>query len=49
MVGDKSDESEAKIIGHGHVSGENGQIDSDITTLTTSLKLIDKATTTYQP
>ena len=33
LVGDKSDESEAKLIGHGHASGENGQIDPDVTTL----------------
>lgn len=49
LVGDKSDESEAKIIGHGHASGESGKIVSDLTTLTTSLKLIDKVTATYQP
>jgi len=49
LVGDKPDESEAKLIGHGHASGENGQIDPELATLTTSLKLIEKVTATYQP
>jgi hypothetical protein len=49
LVGAKSHESNAQIIGHGHVSGENGQINPDVTTLTTSLKLIKKVTATYQP
>ena len=49
MVDDKSHESKAQIIGHGHVSGENGQINPDVTTLNTSLELIKKVTATYQP
>lgn len=49
LVGDASHESKAQIIGHGHVSGENGQIDPDLTTLTTSLELIKNITATYHP
>ena len=49
LVGDKIDNSEAKIIGHGHAAGEDGQINPDITTLTTSLNLIDKVTVSFKP
>ena len=34
----KVHESNAQIIGHGHVSGENGQIDSDLATLTKAIR-----------
>ena len=49
MFGDKSYESKAQIIGHGHVCGENGQINPDLSTLTTALKLIENVTAIYQP
>lgn len=49
LVGDKIDTSEAKIIGHGHVAGEDGQINPDVTTLTTSLGLIEKVTASFNP
>jgi len=49
LIGDEIDKSEAKIIGHGHVAGEDGQIHPDITTLTTSLKLIEKVTASFKP
>jgi hypothetical protein len=49
LVGNEVNESEAQIIGHGHVAGENGQINPDLTTLTTSLSLIEKVTASYQP
>jgi hypothetical protein len=48
-VGDKNHESEARIIGHGHEAGENGRINPDLTTLTSSLKLIQKVSLHYQP
>jgi len=41
--------SEAKIIGHGHVAGSDGKINPDLSTLTTSLKLIKKVEAIYRP
>jgi hypothetical protein len=41
--------SEAKIIGHGHVAGEDGKINPDLSTLTTSLRLIEKFEVVYHP
>jgi hypothetical protein len=49
QVGNQSKRTEAKIIGHGHVAGEDGKIDPDLTTLTTSLRLIEKAEASYRP
>ena len=49
LVGDKFNESEAEIIGHGEIAGKNGQIFPDITTLTSSLKLIEKVTASFKP
>lgn len=39
----------AKIIGHGHIAGADGSINPDVSTLTTALKLIDKAEVVYRP
>ncbi len=39
-VGDQNSETEAKIIGHGHVAGADGSINTDISTLTTAIKFI---------
>jgi len=41
--------SEAKIIGHGDVAGEDGKINLDLSTLTTSLRLIEKIEAVYHP
>ena len=49
QVGNQLSKSEAKIIGHGHVAGKNGKINPDLSTLTTSLKLIEKAEAVYHP
>jgi len=49
LVGDKISESQAKIIGHGHVAGGDGKINPDLSTLTTSLKLIESVKTVYHP
>jgi len=49
LVGDQISESAAKIIGNGHVAGADGKINSDLSTLTTSLKLIEKAEAFYSP
>ena len=49
QVGEQVSKSEAKIVGHGHAAGEDGKINSDLSTLTTSLKLIKKIETVYHP
>lgn len=49
LVGDQISESKAKIIGHGHVAGIDGKINPDLSTLTTALKLIEKAGAIYKP
>ncbi len=49
QAGNQTLKSEAKIIGHGHVAGEDGKINSDLSTLTTALKLIDKVEAVYHP
>lgn len=49
VVDDKPHEGEAQIVGHGHVSGDTGQIDTDLTTLDTALKLINKVNASYRP
>lgn len=48
-VGDQISESNAKIIGHGHVAGIDGSINPDLSTLTTALELIGKAEAIYKP
>jgi hypothetical protein len=48
-VGDHTASSEAVIIGHGHVAGEDGVINPELSTLTTSLKLIEGAEAVYHP
>ena len=49
LVGDQISESKAEIIGHGHVAGINGKINPDLSTLTTAIKLIEKAGAIYKP
>ena len=49
LVGDKKNESEAEIIGHGHIAGENGKVYTDLSSLTTALTLVEKVTAFYQP
>ncbi|MDY6842681.1 MAG: DUF2271 domain-containing protein [Thermodesulfobacteriota bacterium] len=49
FVGKEKSEGTAKIIGSGHVAGTKGTINPDLSTLTTSLKLIEKAMVTYIP
>jgi hypothetical protein len=49
QIGDHSLETKAKIIGHGHVAGDDGMINPDLSTLTTALKLIEEARVVYVP
>ena len=49
QVGNQISKSEAKIIGHGHVAGEDGTINPDLSTLTTALRLIKKVEAVYHP
>jgi hypothetical protein len=49
MVGRDSSRSAAKIIGHGHVAGTNGDINPDLTTLTSSLNLIEDVGVVFIP
>ena len=49
LVGNQISESKAKIIGHGHVAGSDGDINPDLSTLTTAIKLIEKAEAIYKP
>jgi len=49
LVGNQISESKAKIIGHGHVAGSDGDINPDLSTLTTAIELIEKAETTFRP
>ena len=49
LVGNQISESKAKIIGHGHVAGSGGDINPDLSTLTTAIKLIEKAEAIYKP
>jgi hypothetical protein len=49
FVGNKTSKSEANIIGHGDVAGANGNIHPDVSSLTTALKLIQKAEVVYKP
>lgn len=49
LIGDQVSEGKAKIIGHGHVAGTDGSINPDLSTLTTALKLIEKAEAIYKP
>ena len=49
QVGNQLSQSKAEIIGHGHVAGADGRIDSDLSTLTTALDLIREAEAVYRP
>jgi len=48
-VGDETSSSQAKIIGHGHVAGADGKIDSDLSTITTARSLIEGVKAVYDP
>lgn len=48
-IGGQISQSEARIIGHGHVAGIDGKIDPDLSTLTTAINLIENAGAVYQP
>jgi len=48
-AGNQIFKSEAKIIGHGHVAGKDGKTNPDLSTLTTSLRLIEKVDAVYHP
>jgi hypothetical protein len=47
-VGDQNSETEAEIIGHGHVAGADGSINTDLSTLTTAIKLIKNIRVIYK-
>lgn len=49
QVGDDISEGSAVIIGHGHVAGDDGKIDPDLSTLTTALRLIERVGAVYHP
>jgi len=49
LVGDQISESKAKIIGHGHLAGVDGKINPNLSTLTTAIKLIEKAEAICKP
>ena len=48
-VGDEVSESAAVIIGHGHVAGADGEIDPDVSTMTSALRLIQSVEAVYRP
>ena len=49
VVGDALSTAKAKIIGHGDPAGANGNITSDVSTLTTALELVARAEGNYYP
>lgn len=49
VLGDDASKSEAKIIGHGQVAGADGEVDSDVSTVTTAIGLIEKVEAIYHP
>ena len=49
FIGDQVSKSKAKIIGHGHVAGIDGTINPDLSTITTAMKLIEKAKAIFKP
>jgi hypothetical protein len=49
FVGKKISRSDAKIIGHGDAAGADGNINSDLSSLTSALLLIKKAGVIYTP
>jgi hypothetical protein len=48
-VGPETSKSQAEIIGHGHVAGADGEIHSDLSTITTALSLIESVEAVYRP
>lgn len=49
LIGKQPSESKGGIIGHGDVAGANGEINPDLSTMTTALKLIETAEALYKP
>ena len=49
LVGNRISEGEAEIIGHGDPAGADGDVDPDLSTLTTAIKLIERAVAIYSP
>ena len=49
FVGQQLSVSKAKIIGHGDAAGKDGKIYPDLSSLTTALRLIEKADVIYTP
>ena len=49
QIGNRIFRGKAEIIGHGHVAGADGRIDTDLSTLTTALDLIREAEVVYRP
>jgi hypothetical protein len=49
LIGNQISQSKAKIIGHGHVAGSDGDINPDLSTLTTAINLIENAEITFKP
>ena len=45
----ETSKSQAKIIGHGHVAGVDGKVYSDLSTITTALRLIESVEAVYRP
>ena len=44
-----NEEIELKPIGHSHYAGKDGSLDSDLSTLTTALNIIEKVTVKVMP
>lgn len=49
IIGDTVAGSKASIIGHGSQDGSHGNIEKDISTLTTALKILENASVTFYP
>lgn len=49
MIGDQVSTSEARIVGHGHEAGADGNIFPDLSSLTTALELIKSVGVSYTP
>ncbi len=48
-IGERQDSSEAGIVGHGSNDGSHGRIETDISTLTSALKILGKVKASYHP
>lgn len=49
QVGQEVSQGSAVIVGHGDVAGADGMIHPDVSTLTTSLRLIESVEVVYRP